>query len=290
MQIRDYWTRTLTLTTFDSDSEPTQLPSLNMPSLTTTILTTAVTLTSFVTVTAGQYVDDYPAGPPPPPEYSVPSSSSSYPVSTTTEYCPECTAGEYSPPDVIGPIEGLPQCTQTIVFECLQNSACSPHDFACVCDELYKLNLEGRVNAACPGDIDQYKKFQWDICNAGKKPEPPANVTSTPAPIVVYSTGISNVTTTVPGPFSNATVVVPVTTTEQQTQTVHVATTDAAGMPTTIVATIVTPVTIPATTPATTPAAPTDYTGAGAALEVVSMKSIMVAGAMGLVGLIFAEL
>ena len=106
MQIRDYWTSTLTLTTFDSDSDlpyPTiaQLPSLNMPSLTTTILTTAVTLTSFVTVTAGQYVEDYP----------VASSSAGYPVTTTTEYCPTCTAGEYSPPDVIGPIEHLAQCT-----------------------------------------------------------------------------------------------------------------------------------------------------------------------------------
>jgi hypothetical protein len=86
MQIRGYWTRSLTLASPSSPPEHSFPPSGDiavahpnmMPSITTTILTTAVTLTSFVTVTGA-------AGEPP-------------------------AAGG---PDIIAAIEKLPQCTVT---------------------------------------------------------------------------------------------------------------------------------------------------------------------------------
>jgi hypothetical protein len=61
-----------------------------MPSLTTTVLTTAVTLTSFVTVSTGQYS---PLPPPPPPPHG--------------------------PSDIFKPIEGLAQCSVSAVHPSL---------------------------------------------------------------------------------------------------------------------------------------------------------------------------
>lgn len=61
MQIRDYWTRSLTLASPSPYPEHSFLPPSNMlPSITTTIVTTAVTLTSFVTVTSAS---EPPGGP-----------------------------------------------------------------------------------------------------------------------------------------------------------------------------------------------------------------------------------
>ncbi|KAF1842585.1 uncharacterized protein K460DRAFT_188676 [Cucurbitaria berberidis CBS 394.84] len=300
----------------------TQAPSFSMPSTITTILTSAVTLTSFVTVTAGQYVPEpytspEPYYPSPTPEeyypepYSTPSPVVVYtpvpyssapaaysawtppapytpepyptaPPAHTSEWYPTSSSGSYLPPDIIGPIEHLSQCAQTVVFECLSTSQCEPHDFACVCEELKKLDLHAKVAAACSAaECLEYDAFQDEVC--GYKPAPPASSSSswayTPKPYSANATSSAP-----PAPVVNTTIVYP-TATVTTTQTIQIVTTNSAGQPTTIQSVVPPP---PAVAKTTAPVAPPSaYTGAAVAVDA---KNVMMAGAMGLMGLIFAEL
>ncbi|KAF2852808.1 hypothetical protein T440DRAFT_487827 [Plenodomus tracheiphilus IPT5] len=202
-----------------------------MPSYTTQILTSALTVTSYLTVTS--------------------------------------SAAQYGTGDIISPIEGLAQCSQTIIFDCLQDSKCNPADFPCICAELKAHDIEAKVAAACtPADKDQYLKFEADVCN-NVKPYPVATGYPVASGYPVYSAAPQN--TTVPAYNISSSAPAPVTVVVNSTATV--------GQPTTMQQTVVAPA-------PTGPATP-EYTGAAA---VMNVQNAMLAGGVGLMGLVFAGL
>jgi hypothetical protein len=65
------------------------------------------------------------------------------------------------------------------VFEALSSSYCNPHDYACICGELEKLDIGGKVKSKCsPKDFEEYVKFLGSVCHPAPPPPP------TPTPMV----------------------------------------------------------------------------------------------------------
>ncbi|CBX99771.1 hypothetical protein IAQ61_002996 [Plenodomus lingam] len=236
---------------------PHHLPSSDMPSFTTQVVTSALTVTSFLTMTS---------------------------------------SAQHAGGDIIGPIEGLAQCSQTIIFDCLQDSKCSPTDFPCICDELKAHDIEAKIKAACSAeDNAAYLVFEADVCN---------NVKPTPYPVssgypVTSGYPVSSgypmsshypvpppANSTVPSYNTTSTHVHPT----PVTSVIVVTSTNDAGKPTTMHNTVVGPPGPPASPAPPAPSAPVsppEYTGAAA---VVNVQNAMLAGGVGFMGLIFAGL
>jgi len=137
-----------------------------------------------------------PAYSAPPPAYSAPPVMPSYTTKvltsalTVTSYLTVTSPAPYGTGDIIGLIEGLHQCSQTIIFECLQSSKCNPTDFPCICTELKAHSIETKIAAACtPDDSAQYLKFQADVCNNIKPTPKPKPMPSSAYPVYVTSSG-----------------------------------------------------------------------------------------------------
>ncbi|KAF2687135.1 hypothetical protein K458DRAFT_385958 [Lentithecium fluviatile CBS 122367] len=173
-------------------------------------------------------------------------------------------------------MHGLSDCTRGILFPLLANSQCNPANFPCICTEVDRLSAADAVAMFCD--------FQVLTCSQQIAVVPPpvfntTNVTSTT--VVLYiATGTSNGTT---GPFNNVTLI-PIG--PAVTNTVAIPTTDANGQPTFMTTEVVGPVA------PTHPSEPS-FTGAAAAVEVPEFgkgRTGFIAGAAGLMGLVFAEL
>ncbi|KAF1999619.1 hypothetical protein P154DRAFT_576801 [Amniculicola lignicola CBS 123094] len=228
-------------------------------------------------------------------------------ILTTTLFITTSTATPQGG-NIFGPIEGLSQCAQTIIFDNLNESRCNIGFFPCICDELIARRVGPQISATCtPDESRQYEQFLASICPSNRRPEnvttPIVNTTtvrstipvstsvpvSTRVPIstgVPVSTGISN-TTTSAGPFQNTTTAAGGVTTQ-----ILVPTTAANGVPTTVTQETVVPV-IPTQEGPGGPA----FTGAAAIMEVPEfiqsfggMRAVAMAGGIGLMGLVFAEL
>lgn len=156
---------------------------------------------------------------------------------------------------------------QSIVFESLANSACNSSDFACICTELQALGGSAKVAGACrPEDAAQYNAFQANVCGGGPL--------STPASIIVTPTPAPT-----PAPAVNATTSAPVS-------PAKVNGTAPGGNGTNVVSASLAP-NVPVGV------APAGATGPNAAQftgGASSMKIGMLAGAMGIMGFVFAEL
>ncbi|KAH7401135.1 hypothetical protein DE146DRAFT_788609 [Phaeosphaeria sp. MPI-PUGE-AT-0046c] len=189
--------------------------------------------------------------------------------STTLTSTITASRSHYPPPkDIVGPIEGLDECSQTIVFEYLANSKCNPADFPCICNELKALGISGKVGAKCSKNVlDQYVRFQDDVCRGVFPPTTPSSIIITPS--------ISNKPT--PAPVVNTTTIINGTTTVpvQVTSVVVITTKRPDGKPT--VAPVVPTIPIAAPPPA--------YTGGASAMEMGAL-----AGMVGFMGLVFVGL
>ncbi|KAF1948022.1 hypothetical protein EJ02DRAFT_429763 [Clathrospora elynae] len=74
-------------------------------------------------------------------------------------------SGGTAPPSIISPIEGLNECTQTIVFTAFTDSACKSANFPCICNSLIALGVAAELAATCtPDEAIQYNNFQKDVC------------------------------------------------------------------------------------------------------------------------------
>jgi hypothetical protein len=211
------------------------------------------------------------------------------------------------PQAITDSIEGLPQCAQTIIFPRLADSTCNPANFPCICDELQRLRIREAVATACnPDELAQYDNFAARTCQANRRPE---NVTTTTTVIVI------SVNTTTPTPVAISTDADPISTDSalistgavpistgavpqpQNTTVLYstaypislitseilIPTTGVNGQPTTITSQIIGPAGPTSTTE--------PFTGAAAAVvKFGSVRAGMLAGAMGLMGLVFAEL
>ncbi|KAF2244081.1 hypothetical protein BU26DRAFT_569088 [Trematosphaeria pertusa] len=236
----------------------------------------------------------------------MPSTITSAIVSTITIFVTLTSGIPQSPPDIPSAIEGLSECAQGVLFPLLADSQCNPGNFPCLCIELDRLGARGKIEEECSREeVAQYDDFQARTCpNPGRVVTPP-NVTVTTSTIVIpISTGIvptgtgsSNFSTT-SGPFSNTTAtgspVQPTTPVQPTipvepsltTSEVLIPTTGANGEPTTITSQVVSPV------QPTSPSGP-EFTGAAAAVEAPEFgtgRMGLIAGAIGLMGLVFAEL
>ncbi|KAI8936812.1 hypothetical protein NX059_006052 [Plenodomus lindquistii] len=262
-----------------------------MPSMTTTkVLTSALTVTSFLTVT---------------------------------------TSAKYGAGDIIEPIEKLGQCSQTIIFDCLKDSKCNPADFPCICAELKTHDIDAKITQACPEEKDQYLKFATDVCNNIKptpgysvyvtsSAAPPMNTTYPTYPAQSNTYPAKNMTSSAapppppapsgppgppgpPAPSGPVTSVVTVTLTNSiglpttltstvvgppVTSVMTITGTNSVGQPTTMMSTVVGPAPTVSGTPSAGPPGP-EYTGAAALLNV---KNAVLAGGVGLMGLVFAGL
>ncbi|EDU51127.1 predicted protein [Pyrenophora tritici-repentis Pt-1C-BFP] len=164
MQIRQYLSipPALTSTLLGGDGYNPVTPVPNMPTLTTTsVLTSAVTLTSFVTVTTGQLSSSTGMA------SSVPASISSVVPSSVSTPTPSPSVNPYPnlPPKLVSAIEGLDDCTQTILFTNLANSPCNPADSSCICIQLRNAGLTNTIAATCTTDATtQYTGFQDNVC------------------------------------------------------------------------------------------------------------------------------
>lgn len=83
--------------------------------------------------------------------------------------------------DIIGTVQKLPQSVQTYVFEAISDSKCSPCDYACICGDLHDKDVAGKVAKSCtPADHEAYLAFEKEVCSA------PTSIIVTPTP---YPTG-----------------------------------------------------------------------------------------------------
>ena len=140
---------------------------------------------------------------------------------------------------------------QDIVFESLANSACNPSDFLCICKELQALDVAGKVAAGCSAaESAQYNAFRSTICSNGPFTTTSVIVTPTPAPVNATSGTPAVYTPASNGTLSNTTTLLPV---------------------------------IPAGATTAPPAA--QYTGG-----VETVRIGVLAGAIGIMGFVFAEL
>ncbi|CAE7214122.1 hypothetical protein PTTW11_10504 [Pyrenophora teres f. teres] len=250
----------------------------NMPTLTTTsVLTSAVTLTSFVTVTTSQVTGSM--------SVSVAPSS----VSTATP-SPSASVNPYPnlPPALVSAIEGLDDCTQTILFTNLANSPCNPADSSCICIQLRNAGLTNTIASTCTTDATtQYTGFQNNVCGPILSSSAPASstpVSSTPA--ASSSTPLSSSSVM----QSNSSIVIVVTST---TPAPVVSTPAPVGNATTTMYTNTTLVpsvpSVPSGTSAPGPSIvlpePPIYTGGAAVI-----KSGVVLGLLGVFGVVFAGL
>jgi hypothetical protein len=229
--------------------------------LTTTVITTSTTLTSYVTVTT--------------PVSSTTGKSSGFSsITGGTSTTRSAIATSSSVPDVPvipAAIRGLPPCAQGIVLENLANSACNPSDAVCICTDLGNLGISDKVGAKCtPADQTQYSTFQSNVCN--NTPFPPTTtiiVTPTPAPVVEASSTL----VAPPAAYTPVAIDTPVS---------------VAPFPNATASTMVSvvPVTPTAPTDATpTGSAPAEFTGGASSVEIG-----VLAGVVGLMGFVFAEL
>ncbi|KAF2654510.1 hypothetical protein K491DRAFT_717108 [Lophiostoma macrostomum CBS 122681] len=214
---------------------------------------------------------------------------------TITTLIPTTTCFPQS--DIFGPIEGLSQCAQTIIFTDIADSQCNPANFPCICDELVRLNVGAQISSTCTVDeTAQYNSFVSSICPNNRQPTQPPSTSvnistpippvSTPAPIPII-TGVptpntTNVTIPV-GPFVNTTITLVAPT--ETTAEILIPTTDVNGQPTTVTSHAVSPV------QPTGPAEP-GFSGAAGKVEVGFgyARTGLMAGGIGIMGLVFAEL
>ncbi|KAG9202727.1 hypothetical protein G6514_003979 [Epicoccum nigrum] len=259
--------------------------SSKMHSTTTSWVTSSLTLTSYVTAS-------YSASPAPKP-------------------CEK---------DIIGTVQKLPQSVQSYVFEAISDSKCSPCDYACICGDLHGKHVAGKVAKSCtPADHEAYLAFEKDDCSApssiivtptpyptGNKSEELTTYTTTTVCPVTTSGKVTTTTSTItvtsckayctappaPAPYpigNNSTSTTTVTSTDQITSTIRVPGESAAP-----------PAAPPASPPAAPPAAPSaappagSATGSGAPVftgaAVTHAPAVLLAGAVGFFGWVFAEL
>ncbi|KAF1933050.1 uncharacterized protein M421DRAFT_89335 [Didymella exigua CBS 183.55] len=120
--------------------------SSKMPSTTTTYVTSALTMTSYVTA--------------------------HYSASPVPKKCDK---------DIIGTVQKLPQSVQTYVFEAISSSKCSPCDYACICGDLHGKDVAGKVSKGCSQpDYETYMAFEKEVCEA--HPSYPTSIIVTPTP------------------------------------------------------------------------------------------------------------
>ncbi|KAF2731826.1 hypothetical protein EJ04DRAFT_578812 [Polyplosphaeria fusca] len=197
--------------------------------------------------------------------------------------------------DRFGPIRGLPPCAQDVVIPALEG-ACSNEAIVttnCICDNIGR--LRGAVFDSCRGrasDITEFDRFVGNFCPSQRLPLVTI-ATSAPAPLLPTGTGAplpANNSTI--GPFNNGTVapVGPASTEAPlsfTTSTILIPTTGPNGEPTTIPSETVLPLggNPEPTGPATPP-----FEGEAPALGFGSVRAAVMGGAIGLMGLVFAEL
>ncbi|KAF1921247.1 hypothetical protein BDU57DRAFT_544792 [Ampelomyces quisqualis] len=223
--------------------------------------------------------------------YAPPVSSPSYPTkilttsTTITNYTTTTSLAPYPTPDIIGAIEGLAPCSQTIVFSSLANSKCNPADLPCICTELKTSSLGALITAKCSAaDAAQYARFEEDVCR-GVLPPPQRSsssvvvtVTQSSALTVATPLPVWNSTTTVTTPASGGNGSTAVVSSGSTTRVVQGTATDGYGVPTTVK-------TVVPVGPSVSVESPPEYTGGAA-----TMKMGALAGAVGFLGLVFAGL
>ncbi|KAF2281553.1 uncharacterized protein EI97DRAFT_429565 [Westerdykella ornata] len=300
--------RPTTTVTVDVTTTKTRTPTVTG---TTTTVTTSTTTTKVTKPTETGTTTTATHSNMPPSTITILTTS----LLTLTTILPTATA------QFPGPIEGLPQCAQTIIFERLANSQCNPASFPCICDELARQQVGEAIRRACSeSDFAAYQRFVNTIC-ANIRPvvvnttttTARINTTTTATPItriipLTTTTGGRNVTITTQqqtatGPFANitTTIIPPPTTavnpTKQQftTTRISITTTGPQGQPTTLVSETVLPVAPPTETETEAPSAPFEGGAApgvkGGEVEVFGVRGVWVLGAlMGGTGVVFAWL
>lgn len=148
--------------------------------------------------------------------------------------------------------------------------------------------------------LTEYESFFGSICPNVRRPSTtitPVNSTTAAPVILSTGTGISNATNSTSGPFSNTTIPTgtgtPVTLT---TSEVVIPTTGANGEPSSVTSQVVGPVGPGGPGQPGAPTGPSgpEFTGSAAAVEAPEMfgftRAALMAGAIGIMGLVFAEL
>ncbi|KAF2745108.1 hypothetical protein M011DRAFT_479263 [Sporormia fimetaria CBS 119925] len=198
---------------------------------------------------------------------------------TLTSLAPSITAQTPSP------IIGLRECNQRVLIDRLAGANCNIANIGCICDQVRALRIGKAIRAVCTADeVREYDAFIASRCPPIRQQDTTRNLTSTTVvPVIPISTGTgpSNFTSSL-GPFVNTTTQVVMPT--MVTTDVLVPTTGSNGEPTTVVQETVLPV------------VPTGPSFEGAGVKGVEMpewfsgRSAFVVGAMGIMGLVFAEL
>ncbi|KAF2190929.1 hypothetical protein K469DRAFT_746409 [Zopfia rhizophila CBS 207.26] len=253
----------------------------------------------------------------------IPSSSNEMPTTITslltsivaiTSITPTSTAPQN---EFFGPIEGLDDCIQGAIIQSINYSECNPADRQCICGDLSRARITEIVAQQCDAArVAQLNSFLDNFCGVSPPVQPIVQPnfttthrshhhTNTSTTFIPLSTGVSN--TTYPpnngtiGPFPNSTTTLLVTTSKEV-----IITTDAGGQPTTFTRVTVYPVPTeqpgqpnhpgpeqPGQPGPTRPGGP-EYTGAAGAIETPELfggvRVGLTAGAIGLMGLVFAEL
>jgi len=303
IDIRQYWTRTSAILTTSS----TSLSAVTETSTSLSVATLSSTILPISTTSVPGSITEMPS-------LSSILTSTLTGLVTTTSAIPGFLV-------VTDAIRGLSDCTQDVLFPLLANSECNPANFPCICTELQRLNARNAVASKCsPDDLARkassrpnfilvmqltllgYDDFSVATCGnvgridtaTGTSVAPiipsttgtsvaliiPSTTGTSVAPIIPSTTGAPIVivnSTTTQGPFSNGT-------------TASVEPSTVVPLPPIFGA--------PTTQTEAGPATPTgpsnpSFIGGGAAVEIPAFSGArmsMLAGAIGLMGLVFAEL
>ncbi|KAF2865990.1 hypothetical protein BDV95DRAFT_612225 [Massariosphaeria phaeospora] len=210
---------------------------------------------------------------------------------TATTFVSLSTAAPEDPTTIVEAIEGLSQCAQAIVFTGLADSTCNPSDFPCICQELNRLDISSHIAATCTADeLTQYADFQTNTCsNTNRQPTYPPVVPSSTTPLPPPpppSTPIPYANTTLPPPVVPSTPEADTTTAPfyNATSVVLIPTTDAQGYPSILTSQATGPAAVPSSTSSP------EFTGGAASASFGTVRAVLMAGAIGLMGLVFAEL